>query len=41
MIVLPKAALAVEIKAGRFVVNALKGVGLNLAMLPGEELHLL
>ena len=40
-IVFPYGALTTENEAGRNTVNALKGVGLNLAALPGETLHLL
>lgn len=40
-IVLPDGALITKKKADRPTINALKGVGLNLAMLPCESLHLL
>jgi len=40
-IVLPDGALTMENEAHRPTVNALKGVGLNLAALPNKALHLL
>lgn len=40
-IVLPHGALTVENEAERPTISALKGVGLNLAVLPTEVLHLL
>ena len=40
-IVLPDGALTMENEADRPTVSALKGVGLNLAVLPCEALHLL
>lgn len=40
-IVLPDRALTMENKDDRPTVSALKGVGLNLAALPCEALHLL
>lgn len=41
MIVLPNGALTMENEANRPTICALKGVGLNLVVLPGEALHLL
>jgi len=40
-IVLPDEALVTETKADRPSLSALKGVGLNLALLPSEALHVL
>ena len=40
-IVLPDGALTRENEADRPTVSTFKGVGLNLAVLPGEALHLL
>ena len=40
-IVLPDGVLTTKNEADRPTVNALKGVGLNLAVLPHEVLHLL
>lgn len=40
-IVLLEGALTIEIKADRPAISTLKGVGLNLAAVPGEALHLL
>jgi len=39
--VLPDGALMIETKADKFTISALKGVGLNLAVLLNEALHLL
>lgn len=41
VIVLPDGALIIEIEADRLAISALKGVWLNLAMIPIEALHLL
>jgi len=40
-IVLSEGALTIEIEADRPIVSIFKGVGLNLAMIPSEVLHLL
>ncbi len=40
-IVRPDGELTTENEADKSTVSALKGVGLNLAVLPGEALHLL
>lgn len=40
MIVLPYGALTIENEADRPTVSSLKGVGLNMIMLPRETLHL-
>ena len=39
--VLPDGALTIENEADRPTISALKGVGLSLAALPSEVLHLL
>lgn len=41
MIVLPDGALTIENEADRPTVSSLKGVGLNMAVLPQEMFHLL
>ena len=41
VIVLPDGALTMENEVDKPTVSTLKGVGLNLAMLPGEVLYLL
>lgn len=41
MIVLPVGALTTENEVDKPMVNNLKGVGLNMVMLPRETLHLL
>lgn len=40
-IVLPDGALTIKNEANRPTISAIKGVGLNLAALPSEVLHLL
>ena len=41
MIVLLEGAFTIENEANRLAFSTVKGVGLNLALLPGEAIHLL